>query len=171
MKLASTILFIVCSLSAAQAQSFKSYTDLDGLPSKNVLSLASDGNGTMWFGTQKGIAIFDGNTWEVMNTTTHPVLANDNVSSILITSSGDVWIGGDYGVSKYSGSTSASRVFTNSVVSSYPYIPTTRYENRRYIIISQNGMCSSIHHLPRIAIKNGYALLSAKPHSTIAITG
>ncbi|MDB9791397.1 MAG: two-component regulator propeller domain-containing protein [Bacteroidia bacterium] len=105
MKLASTILFIVCSLSAAQAQSFKSYTDLDGLPSKNVLSLASDGNGTMWFGTQKGIAIFDGNTWEVMNTTTHPGLANDNVSSILITSSGDVWIGGDYGVSKYSGST------------------------------------------------------------------
>lgn len=105
MKTIVLLLLGICSVTSAFAQSFISYTDVDGLPSKNVLSLASDGNGKMWFGTQKGIAIFDGNTWEVMNTTTHPGLANDNVSSILIMSNGDVWIGGDYGVSKYTEST------------------------------------------------------------------
>jgi ligand-binding sensor domain-containing protein len=105
MKIVGLLILSICSVTSAFAQSFISYTDADGLPSKNVLSLASDGNGTMWFGTQKGIAIYDGSTWEVMNTTTHPGLANDNVSSILITSSGDVWTGGDYGVSKHSGST------------------------------------------------------------------
>ena len=105
MKIVGLLILSICSVTSAFAQSFISYTDADGLPSNNVLCLASDGNGTMWFGTQNGIAIYDGSTWEVMNTTTHPGLANNNVSSILIATDGDIWTGGDYGVSKYSGST------------------------------------------------------------------
>ncbi len=93
MKIVGLLILSICSVTSAFAQSFISYTDADGLPSKNVLSLASDGNGKMWFGTQKGIAIFDGNTWEVMNTTMHPRLANNNVSSILIATDGDIWLG------------------------------------------------------------------------------
>ena len=84
MKLASTVLFIVCSLSSAKAQSFKSYTDLDGLPSNNVLCLASDGNGTMWFGTQKGIAIYDGSTsTSIINS--NPFLSTKPHSAISVT--------------------------------------------------------------------------------------
>ena len=105
MKIVGLLILSICSVTSAFAQSFISYTDADGLPSNNVLCLASDGNGTMWFGTQNGIVIYDGSTWEVMNTTTHPGLANNNVSSILIATDGDIWTGGDYGVSKYSGST------------------------------------------------------------------
>jgi|TARA_B110000879_G_scaffold57742_1_gene81217 ligand-binding sensor domain-containing protein len=57
----------------------------------------------MWFGTQSGIAIYDGSTWEVMTTTTHPGLANNNVSSILVTKDGNVWAAGDFGASFYNG--------------------------------------------------------------------
>lgn len=105
MKRLTTALLSVFTLLMIYAQSFRSYTASEGLPSNNVLCLASDLNGVMWFGTQKGIAVYDGGSWEVMNTTTHPGLANDNVSSILIASNGDVWAGGDFGLSHYSGDT------------------------------------------------------------------
>lgn len=105
MKRLTTAFLSVFTLLMIYAQSFRSYTASEGLPSNNVLCLASDLNGVMWFGTQKGIAVYDGGSWEVMNTTTHPGLANDNVSSILIASNGDVWAGGDFGLSHYSGDT------------------------------------------------------------------
>ncbi len=87
------------------SQSFKSFTDADGLPSNNVLCASSDQEGTMWFGTQSGIAIYDGTTWEIMTTTTHPGLADNNVSSILVTKEGNVWAAGDFGASFYNGAT------------------------------------------------------------------
>jgi ligand-binding sensor domain-containing protein len=87
------------------AQSFKSFTDTDGLPSNNVLCASSDGDGTMWFGTQSGIAIYDGISWEVMTTSTHSGLGGDNVSSILVANDGNVWAAGDFGASYYNGTT------------------------------------------------------------------
>ncbi|MDB4160985.1 T9SS type A sorting domain-containing protein [Bacteroidia bacterium] len=100
----SIILLVGLVLSISSfAQSFKSFTDADGLPSNNVLCASSDQEGTMWFGTQSGIAIYDGSTWEVMTTTTHPGLANNNVSSILVTKEGNVWAAGDFGASFYNG--------------------------------------------------------------------
>ncbi len=103
MKKTATLMLALCVALASYAQTFTSFTDADGLPSNNVLSVASDGNGSIWFGTQDGIAIFDGSNWEVMNTTTHPGLADNHVSSILLANNGDVWIGGDFGVSKFNG--------------------------------------------------------------------
>ncbi len=102
MKLIFTLLSSF-SLMLTFGQGFTNYTDADGLANNNVLCVTSDGEGTMWFGTQSGISIFNGTTWETMNTTTHPGLANNNVSSIFIASSGEVWAGGDFGLSRYSG--------------------------------------------------------------------
>ena len=102
MKSITLLVGLVLSISSF-AQSFKSFTDADGLPSNNVLCASSDQEGTMWFGTQSGIAIYDGSTWEVMTTTTHPGLANNNVSSILVTKDGNVWAAGDFGASFYNG--------------------------------------------------------------------
>ena len=98
------IIFLVIVLSYnSSAQSFKSFTEADGLPSNNVLCASSDREGTIWFGTQRGIAIYNGDNWEVMTTNTHPGLANDNVSSILVATNGTVWAAGDYGASFYDG--------------------------------------------------------------------
>ena len=102
MKSITLLVGLVLSISSF-AQSFKSFTDADGLPSNNVLCASSDQEGTMWFGTQNGIATYDGSTWEVMTTTTHPGLANNNVSSILVTKDGNVWAAGDFGASFYNG--------------------------------------------------------------------
>lgn len=86
------------------AQTFTNYTTVDGLPSNNVLCLDQDTAGNMWFGTQLGIAKFDGvSTWTVFNTSTHPVLADDNITAIAVDSDNNVWVGTDFGVSVYDG--------------------------------------------------------------------
>lgn len=95
------LFFITLNLNA---QIFTNYTTVDGLPSNNVLCLDQDTAGNMWFGTQLGIAKFDGvSTWTVFNTTTHPVLADDNITAIAVDSDNNVWVGTDFGVSVYDG--------------------------------------------------------------------
>lgn len=97
-------LCLFCITLNLNAQTFTNYTTLDGLPSNNVLCLDQDTAGNMWFGTQLGIAKFDGvSTWTVFNTTTHPVLADDNITAIAVDSDNNVWVGTDFGVSVYDG--------------------------------------------------------------------
>lgn len=95
------LFFITLSLNA---QVFTNYTTVDGLPSNNVLCLTQDTAGNMWFGTQSGIAKFDGvSTWTIYNTTFNPNLVDDNITAIAVDSDNNVWIGTDFGVSVFDG--------------------------------------------------------------------
>jgi sugar lactone lactonase YvrE len=59
----------------------------------------------MWFGTNSGIAKFDGiSTWTYYTTTTNAGLADNTITAIAIASNGDVWAGTDFGVSVFDGS-------------------------------------------------------------------
>jgi len=71
------------------------------LPSNGISSLAIDGSGNVWIGTQttrwtsaKGLARFDGTTWKVFNTD-NSELPSNGISSLAIDDSGNVWIGTD----------------------------------------------------------------------------
>ncbi len=87
-----------------QSQTFTNYTTVDGLPNNNVLCLAQDTAGNMWFGTQNGIAKFDGvSTWTIFNKTTHSTLADNNITAIAVDSDNNIWVGTDFGVSVYDG--------------------------------------------------------------------
>ena len=43
----------------------RTYTELDGLPSSNVRAAVQGADGRMWFATRRGVAVYDGFTWEV----------------------------------------------------------------------------------------------------------
>lgn len=87
-----------------KSQTFTNYTTVDGLPNNNVLCLAQDTAGNMWFGTQNGIAKFDGvSTWTIFNKTTHSTLADNNITAIAVDSDNNIWVGTDFGVSVYDG--------------------------------------------------------------------
>ena len=89
----------------ANSQTFTNYTTVEGLPHNNVNCLVQDTAGNMWFGTQNGIAKFDGVvTWTVFNTTTNPVLADNTITAIAVDSDNNIWVGTDFGVSVYDGS-------------------------------------------------------------------
>jgi ligand-binding sensor domain-containing protein len=50
-------------LSFSQERLWKSYSTSDGLPSRYINTIFQDRDGAMWFGTDKGVARFDGVTF------------------------------------------------------------------------------------------------------------
>jgi len=49
-----------------------------------------DTDGNMWFGTIKGVSVYDGNNWTTY--TTSDGLANNSVNFIMQDSAGTIWI-------------------------------------------------------------------------------
>lgn len=103
MKQLLTLLF-ACSASLLAAQTFTTWTTADGLPSDDLRDVAVAADGTVWLATSQGVAAFDGTTFTVHNTSTHPGLANNDVKAIAVMSDGSVWAGTDFGVSVFDGS-------------------------------------------------------------------
>ena len=106
-KITTSILsaFLILIAFTSKAQIFTNYTTADGLPHNNTLCLVEDNSGNMWFGTQDGVAKFDGlSTWTVYNTSTEPLLLDDNITAIAVDASNNIWVGTDFGVSMYNGS-------------------------------------------------------------------
>ena len=73
-------------------------TSNSGLPSNNVKSIAIDGSGNKWIGTDAGLVKFDDTTWTVINN-----LPSKNINAITIDKSGNKWIGTESGVAKFDG--------------------------------------------------------------------
>ncbi|MEJ7746805.1 MAG: two-component regulator propeller domain-containing protein, partial [Luteimonas sp.] len=68
--------------------------DPDSLPSATIWSLAADGNGMLWIGTDAGLARWDGRR---MTRVALPGVAATTVNSVTLVD-GDVWIGTSEGV-------------------------------------------------------------------------
>ncbi|MCB9260596.1 MAG: regulator [Ignavibacteriales bacterium] len=75
----------------------KSYTPKDGIPNAWVKTVAKGPDGTMWIGTEFGIAKYDGKLWSVRNS--NRWLINDKVNDIAFDKNGNAWIATDGGVS------------------------------------------------------------------------
>ena len=70
----------------------------DGLAGNIVYSIAQGSDGSYWFGTNKGLSRFDGNSWSNWNI--HNGLPSNNVYAIAIEANGDVWLGTLGGVTR-----------------------------------------------------------------------
>lgn len=74
------------------------FTAKDGLPGDIVYSIAQDGTGAMWFGTNNGVGRYDGKTWKHFSK--KDGLFDDNVYALAVAPSGDVWVGTRGGVAR-----------------------------------------------------------------------
>ena len=72
------------------------YTTKQGLAGNIVYSVAQDGRGGLWFGTNRGLSYFDGKSWYVF--TQDDGLMDNNIYAISSTPDGRIWIGGRSGV-------------------------------------------------------------------------
>lgn len=66
-----------------------SYTQADGLAGNIVYSIAQEADGTLWFGTNRGVSRFDGTGW----TTISHGLLGQHVYAIALGADGSVWAG------------------------------------------------------------------------------
>lgn len=97
--LAAIVIFI-----EVNAQTITNYTESEGLVKNAVNCLDVAASDVMWFGTDSGVAVFDGVNWTNHNTTTDAGFVNDVVTAIKVLSNGNVWIGSDFGAAYYNGS-------------------------------------------------------------------
>jgi len=74
-----------------------------GLVHNYVQAITDDQDGKIWFGTQGGISVFDGNTFT--NYTTANGLSSNNILCLTVDNAGVVWIGTDAGVNSFSDGT------------------------------------------------------------------
>lgn len=98
-----------------QAQNIMNMTSADGLPSDDVSCLTNDAQGNMWFGTNEGLAKYDGVSWTIYTTTSHTGLPDDGITAILEASNGDIWVGTDFGVGVFDGSTFTTYTTANGL--------------------------------------------------------
>lgn len=72
------------------------YTTKDGLAGNIVYSIAIDGKGILWFGTNRGLSRFDGKNWQTFQKDNG--LLDDNIYAIAVASDGGIWVGSRGGV-------------------------------------------------------------------------
>ena len=113
------LIWFCCLLSAAPATDihFRHLGIEDGLSQSSVLSLAQDGCGNVWLGTQSGLNCFDGSRFKVFYAQPSDSLAlwDDAVYSLLYDGRGTLWIGTATTLSAYD---MQERVFRNYTLGS-----------------------------------------------------
>jgi diguanylate cyclase (GGDEF)-like protein len=68
-------------------------TDRNGLPQRTVSAIAQTRDGYLWFGTQEGLARYDGQGVTVFDRDNSPGLPDSDVQSLAASADGSLWIG------------------------------------------------------------------------------
>ena len=74
----------------AQEYTFVNYSSKNGVVSSFTTSLLQDNKGKLWIGTNRGVSIFDGTSFETLSQING--LANNHVSELEYTADGSVWV-------------------------------------------------------------------------------
>ena len=69
---------------------WQSYTAADGLPDDYVMSLAKDGEGNLWVGTAKGLAVLS--SGKLSRDTDNQDLAGEPITALVADADGGVWV-------------------------------------------------------------------------------
>ncbi len=84
-----------------QVSVFQTLTVKDGLPSNFIFDASEDENGFLWIGTDKGLAKYDGFTWQIINTDMG--LPGNYINYLSCDGKGGIWLAiGQKGIYYYS---------------------------------------------------------------------
>lgn len=77
------------------------WNDHDGLPQNSVSSIAQTSDGYLWFGTEEGLARFDGLRFSTFNTLSFKGLRDNYVNALAAAPDGSLWVGTRTGLLQY----------------------------------------------------------------------
>jgi ligand-binding sensor domain-containing protein/class 3 adenylate cyclase/predicted metal-dependent HD superfamily phosphohydrolase len=104
MKKWCALLFFLCALVVAQAQSayrFSNFSINEGLSQSSVTCILQDDNHALWVGTQDGLNRFDGKQFEVFSSEDSDGLKSEYIKSGIKTADGRLWFGTANGLSVF----------------------------------------------------------------------
>ena len=103
MKKVQILLALIFS-STLLAQEYTHFTDAEGLVNNSVNCLTIDADQNIWFGTNNGASMYDGENWTSYITDETPELVSNSITAIFASTSGSTWFGSDFGISVFDGS-------------------------------------------------------------------
>jgi len=103
MKKVQILLALIFS-STLLAQEYTHFTDAEGLVNNSVNCLTIDADQNIWFGTNNGVSMYDGENWTSYITDETPELVSNSITAIFASTSGSTWFGSDFGISVFDGS-------------------------------------------------------------------
>lgn len=68
------------------------YTQANGLPSSTIYDLFTDSNGNVWIATTNGVAMFNGLTWEIKNTSNTSAFPSPTIKDIEEDNNNVLWM-------------------------------------------------------------------------------
>jgi len=77
------------------------WTTDQGLPQNSINAIAQTPDGYLWFGTQEGLARFDGARFTIFDKRNTPALDSHHINALLVTRDGTLWIGRNGGITRY----------------------------------------------------------------------
>jgi hypothetical protein len=107
------------------------YSVLDGLPSNNILSVATGQYGEIAAGTDKGLALYEGGQWSVVDTTKG--LADNHVTSIAFGEEKTVYVGTLSGMTKITEKATTHFDTADGLISQAVYALLVDSDNRVWI--------------------------------------
>ena len=81
---------------------WRSFSQSDGLPDSEIASILHASDGTLWFGTMQGIAVYDGVRWSALRLPDSLELGQE-VFAMAEAAPGVFWIGTNQGAARYDG--------------------------------------------------------------------
>ncbi|MFP5227191.1 MAG: two-component regulator propeller domain-containing protein [Acidobacteriota bacterium] len=102
--LAALLAHPACALNSAPAITQyiqTSWTSESGLPQNSVHAIAQTTDGYLWFGTEEGLARFDGIHFTVYSRENVDGLTSDYIQALAADPDGSLWIGTDSGLTHY----------------------------------------------------------------------
>lgn len=103
----AVIFAVAMGLAASVAHGQPSYFDhvgrAAGLPEQTVTAIAQDAAGFLWFGTQEGLARYDGYTFRVFRPDDGQAksISGGYVTALMANADGSLWVGTTHGLNRY----------------------------------------------------------------------
>jgi diguanylate cyclase (GGDEF)-like protein len=112
-----------------------SLTDKSGLPQNSVNTITQTRDGYLWFGTEEGLARFDGLHVTVFDTIRYKALTDNYIQTIVAGRDGSLWIGSRSGLIRYK-----DGVFETFLTASSPISTIFEAEDNRLWVGTAEGL-------------------------------
>ena len=95
---ACAFLFVLPGLAVDTSDSLVEYSRrvwgvAEGLPQSSIQAIGQTADGYLWFGTQEGLARFDGAAFTIFDKTTVPAFKSNNAVVLLVARDSSIWVG------------------------------------------------------------------------------
>ena len=94
------VLLLLCAslVSQGSAQDLRylrhqAWSTEDGLPQDSVHAIAQTADGFVWVATERGVARFDGTSFEILSPASDAAFVSNDVCCLAVAGNGDLWIG------------------------------------------------------------------------------